>query len=446
MKYEKWSLGYWLARPFVVFAHWLIYRKIVVVGKNKIPKGKPLVFAGNHQNALSDDIAIVCCLPTQPVWLGRAGLFDVKFTRPILRFLKIMPVYRIRDGKDTLGKNDEVFGKAITVLENKGTIALYPEAAHSFKRQMLPHKKGIPRIVFLAEEKNGFKLDIKIVPVGIYFSHYWHIGSKLLLMAGDPISVNDYRVIYEENPPRAALKLRDDLYNAIRDLTIDIRSKTYYEEFEQIREIAGRAFLKKTGKKGTFLNRFYAEKELIKILEKAEKEQPVKISILSGKVSSYTKILKNLKIRDWLMAEKSAFGKMALNLAVLLITLPVSLFGFIMNFIPFFFLDRIIRKKVKNQAFWSTFFFAAGLLLFPLVYAAELFFAAPLLPGIWSKALFLAGLPLAGKASYIWYIGLLKSSGRIRLLRLRTFHRALYYSLVSQRKEITDGLTDLTGA
>ena len=58
MSYEKWSLGYAVLKKYVQFADWLIYKKIIITGIEKIPAQKPIVFAPNHQNALSDPLAI----------------------------------------------------------------------------------------------------------------------------------------------------------------------------------------------------------------------------------------------------------------------------------------------------------------------------------------------------------------------------------------------------
>ena len=91
MKYEKWSFGYYLLKKYVQFVDWLIYRKVIINGIDKIPKNKPIVFAPNHQNALSDPLAILLHTKFQPVWLARADIFKKKVVITILRFLKIMP-------------------------------------------------------------------------------------------------------------------------------------------------------------------------------------------------------------------------------------------------------------------------------------------------------------------------------------------------------------------
>src|ERR1035437_1195995 len=153
---RNWSAGYEIIRSYVKFAFWLSHKKIIVTGRQHIPKGKPIIFAPNHQNALMDPLAIACTNTYQTIWLARADIFKSKTVRSILKYLKLLPIYCIRDGKENLSNNEHVFSEVSQILKNKQTIALFPEAAHSGKRQMLPHKKAIPRIALQAEDQNHF--------------------------------------------------------------------------------------------------------------------------------------------------------------------------------------------------------------------------------------------------------------------------------------------------
>ena len=65
---EKYSKGYTLIRKVSGFWHNNVYyRKVIVLGRDKIDYDKHLIFAPNHQNALMDALAIVYSLKTQPV-------------------------------------------------------------------------------------------------------------------------------------------------------------------------------------------------------------------------------------------------------------------------------------------------------------------------------------------------------------------------------------------
>lgn len=444
MKYEKWSLGYWCLKQYVSFADWLIHKKTIVRGKEKIPKNKPILFAPNHQNALSDPLAVLLNTPFQPVWLARADIFKSKIVSAILKFMKIMPVYRLRDGKENLVKNDQTFIDSIKVLEHNFALALFPEAAHSGRRQMLVHKKAVPRIVFMAEEKTNYNLAIQIIPTGIYYSSYWKFNRTLIVNFGDPIPVQEFLDEYKVNPNSATLALRQKIYDAILPLTLHIGSKKYYHDFENIREIYGKHFMKRRKQKTSVFNLFKSDQILVKILDKLEKENPRQIENLAFEVKNYLEKIKRFKLRSWIIEQqKHNFLKIFGSRLVLLTGLPVFIYGFILNALPFFTIDQIIRKKVKDFTFWSTFFLIAGIFLFPIFYILEMFALGSFLPGFWFKLLFLVSLPIAGKLAFNWYILLRKITGRTRFFMLKIFRKEEYLNLISTHENLFSRLDEM---
>ncbi len=443
MKYEKWSLGYYFLKKYVQFADWIIYRKVILNDTHKIPKNKPIVFAPNHQNALSDPLAILLHTKFQPVWLARADIFKNKFARAILRFMKIMPVYRLRDGKENLSKNDTTFSNSVKVLENNFALALFPEAAHTGRRQMIAHKKAVPRIVFMAEEKSEKNLDIQIIPTGIYYSSYWKFNRCLIVNFGDPIPVNDFMEEYKLNPNTATLQLRDRIYEGLLPIVLHINSSIHYHGFELLRELYGPHYLKRQGIKSSVLNLFKSDQAFMKKLDELEQKKPDEINRILELANTYNSTIKAMKIRSWL-ADNPYFNffKILLNIVVLIVGLPVFLFGFIFNAIPFFAIDNIIRKKVKDFAFWSTFFLVAGLVLFPLVYIIELVAVSWIIPGIWLKLAFLISLPISLKLAFKWYILLRKTIGRIRLFMIQMFRIKRYYQLFKEKEKLFNKLDE----
>ena len=442
MKYEKWSLGYWLLKQYIIFVDWFIHRKIIINGKGNIPLHKPLLFAPNHQNALSDPLAVLLHTRFQPVWLARADIFGrSKLIDTLLRFLKIMPVYRMQDGKENLVKNEKTFADSIKVLEHNFALALFPEAAHSRKRQMLVHKKAVPRIVYMAEEKTGFNLDIQIIPTGIYYNHYWKFDRSLIVNFGEPISVREYSEMYRENQNTAIIAIQKKIQNSLEPLVIEIKSKKHYNEFEKIRSVYGKHYLKKQQLPYSLFNLFTSDQKLVKKLDLLEATNPQKAAELSASVNEYFQNLEKLKIRDWLINKRENSGwKFILAKLILIAGLPVFIFGFIFNAIPFLVIDRFIRKKVKDWSFWSSFFLVAGIVVFPLVYLSEFLAVAWLIPGIWLKLLFLISLPFAGKLAFKWYILFRKIIGRLRMLRLKWMNENKYRMLLHEKKELIQEL------
>jgi 1-acyl-sn-glycerol-3-phosphate acyltransferase len=413
----------------------------VVTGLKLVPKGKPIIFAANHQNALMDSLSIVCTNPSQSVWLARADIFKSKFVRPILNFLKMAPVYRIRDGKDSLANNEQIFALVAQILENKDSVCLFPEAAHSGRRQMLPHKKAIPRIALEAEEKNNFALNLQIVPVGIYYSHYWKFDRNLIVQYGKPIDVDSYQDEYKKNPQKSMLILRDEIHDRLAPLTMQINSQPYYFDYENIRQIAGKDYSKTHRfNQNPVLQLFYAESQLIKKVETIESTEPEVFDHIINKTRSYFSQLDKKKTNDEfiLIASKAGWPLLFIQVIGFILTLPIFISGFVFNAIPFFIPRNFLRKKIKDPAFTSTFFFATGLLIFPIIYMLEALIVLAFTKS-WIIALsaFIL-MPFAGKLAF----KLLEFAKRIlsefRVLTGNKSFRNEISDLIKQRAELID--------
>jgi len=438
---KNWSLGYEIIRTYVRFALWLTHKRIVVTGQHLIPKGKPIIFAANHQNALMDPLAVACTNPNQSVWLARADLFKSKIARFLLTYLKMVPVYRIRDGKDNLSNNEQIFQQVTHILEEQLSIALFPEAAHSGRRQMLPHRKAIPRIALESEAKNHFDLNLQIVPVGIYYTHYWKFNRLLIVVYGEPIAVDNYRDEYAENPQKAMLSFRDEIYDRIAPLTLQINSEKHYQEYENLRQVAGYTYSKSHFfSKNKYLQMFYADKELIHLLEIFEAGYPDEFAILIEKLNEYFNAVKGVNASDDRIERISIVSWINFwgSLVAAILSMPIFVLGFIFNAVPFYFPRKILRRKVKNITFLSTFNFGAGLVIFPLFYLIE---AALLLALTHSWIISIPAfilMPFAGKFAWQLRQFYQNTFQDLTFLLANKALRTKYKQLVNQRSELAN--------
>lgn len=406
----KRSIAYEVVRIYIRFAFWLSHSRITVVGRKNILPNTPIIFAPNHQNALMDPLALVCTNRLQTVWLARADIFKSKRFRPILKFLKIWPIYRIRDGKENLSNNEEIFDKVIQLLHEKQNVALFPEAAHSGKRQMLPHKKAVPRIALEAEGKNGFQLGLQIIPVGISYSHYWNFNRSLLVQYAEPISVGDFWIDYEVNPQKAMLELRDKIHTQLESVVIDIKSRDLYDEYESIRRLAGAAYAKqKSFSKNHPWQQFAAEKELMNNLWQLESQSPEDFRLLIDQLHQYQAEITTKRLTEEQIdhAANATGLKTLARFLFALLTLPVFLLGLIFNGIPYWVPRFLVKRKIKDTVFISSFNFVLGLIVFPSFYLIIYFLVLnPRFPALTSLTM-LAFIPFLGKAAH-WLLQLYK--------------------------------------
>ncbi len=419
-----------LLSMYVRFMHSLFYKDIIVEGKKNIPKEGPLIFAPNHQNALMDPLAVIFTVKRQIVFLARSDIFKKGLISKFLVYLKILPVFRIRDGKENLTNNDLTFEIASRVLESKQYIGIFPEARHTDKRRLLGLKKGIPRLAFMAEEKNNFNLNIRIVPVGIYYSKYNRMRSILHVRYGTPIQVSDFKEEYLENPQKGMISLRTAMDEAIRPLMIDIRSIELYDTYESIRRLYVKNLIRrfKLGKL-TQINKFKADKITIKALELYEKDHPEKMPEIKQKVEEYEALKTEYKLSDQSIEKPflSLFRILG-NTFILFISLPAFIYGLINNIFTYF-TPKILVLKIKDKQFHSSIKFAWALFVFPIIYAIQILIVALIVPKFWMVLAYAISLPIFGllaRVIFEWFTIILED---FRLLRLRNIKPSRYKTI-----------------
>ena len=297
-------------------------------------------------------------------------------------------------------------------------------------------KKAIPRIALEAEAKNDFKLDLQIVPVGITYNHYWKFNRSLIIQYGQPIQVKDYWIDYELNSQKAMLDLRDEIHRKLVSLILQINSKTSYLEIENIRQLVGKEYSQRRYFcKDPRLQLFYSEKELVSKLELLEELQPEHFQNIIAATRQYFSGIEKDDISDDQIenAEKACWSKVFSSLTLAVLALPIFVFGFVFNAVPFVILRTNLRKKVKDAAFLSTFNFVGGLILFPLFYlnAVCVLFS-------WSDSVLVAlftlvGMPFSGKIAYQLFIFYRIILQKISYLVGSKSHKNTIKSLLEQR-------------
>lgn len=365
---EKKSFWYSILKPYVDFVT-TTYFRTKTINYEKVPTNEIIIYAPNHQNALMDALAVLATVKTEPVFLARADIFKKKTIEKILTFLRILPIYRIRDGKENLKNNNAVFQKTIDVLRNKNGLVILPEGNHGDKRKLRTLKKGIARIAFEAEEAYDFKLNIKIIPVGLDWSNYQNFRSKLFVNYGEPINVSDYYEEYKENAPRGMNLLRERVAEELKKYMIHIESDEYYDMIDQIRYIYLPQMIQKMGLENKKQpNQFYAQKEIINTLNNFIEKTPEEAKELSEKTKEYTNLLRKLNFRHWVI-QKSEYCTILIFLQCLfsIITFPVFLYGAIVNYLPFM-APVLITKKIKDPQFVSSVRHVTGMIIFPIYY------------------------------------------------------------------------------
>src|SRR5664279_495382 len=320
---EKYSARYALLKSVAGFWHNnVFYRKVIVLGRENINPDYPVIFAPNHQNALMDALAVLFTNKGQNVFLARADIFKRKSIAAILYFLKILPVYRIRDGFSSLKGNDEIFTKTIDVLKNKNGLVILPEGDHAGFRRLRQLKKGICRVAFQSDEATGFSLKIKIMPVGLEFSNYSRFRQVLTVAYGKPIEVSEYFDSYKVSPERALNELRSRLSDEMKGIMVHIEEDEDYEAIDELRGMINGRFSDDIRFPKLFRDRILVNK--LNLLKTSDQSLYDRICLLSLRVKKKAKEL-NIDYR-LLEKKKHPLGWLIAGIIGIALTFPLFIY------------------------------------------------------------------------------------------------------------------------
>ncbi|WP_421873720.1 1-acyl-sn-glycerol-3-phosphate acyltransferase [Marinoscillum sp.] len=207
----------------------IFFGGIKIIGLDKVPKDGAILLAPNHQGAFMDAVVSGVYFKKPVSFLTRADVFN-KWSDPILKSLNMMPIYRIRDGIQSLSQNDAVFDTCFRMLSEEKAILIFPEGNHSKEHYLRPISKGTSRLALDARDQINPSTKIYIIPTGInYFSHSRPLA-KIFLVYGDAIELEDYMKLYREHKQKGYNKLKEDLTQAMKDTLILPEKDEHYEK------------------------------------------------------------------------------------------------------------------------------------------------------------------------------------------------------------------------
>ena len=428
---EKYSAGYALLKSVAGF--WqnnVFYRKVIVLGRENINPEDSVIFAPNHQNALMDALAVLFTNKGQNVFLARADIFKRKSIAAILYFLKILPVYRIRDGFSSLKGNDEIFTKTIDVLKNRNGLVILPEGDHAGFRRLRQLKKGICRVAFQSEEATGFTLNMKIIPVALEFSNYSRFRQVLTVEYGKPINVSEYSESYKISPERALNELRSRLSNEMKGIMVHIEEDDY-EAIDELRSMINGRFSDDIRFPKLFRDRILVNK--MNQLRTTDPSLYARICSLSLSIKQKAKELDT----DYRLLEKKKhpLGWLIAGMIGIVITFPLFIYGNIFN-LTFLEIPNLQIRKIKDPQFHSSIRYGISLALAFVFLPIYLILSLFIFSSWWMGLLIFMTLPASGLFAWNYYLEFRRIKGGFRIRNLIRHENKEFNLLRSNHDEL----------
>lgn len=351
LKVRKHTLLYAILFPIVWIGAKLFYRKFKVIGTENFPKDCPVIVVSNHQNGLMDPV--MCCMsaPRQLHFLTRADVFKKPLVAKILFKLNMMPVYRPHDRvPDMAERNEYIFDHCVERLKKGAAVALFPEGNHGNEYFIRPMKKGLARMVYRCVEKYPELKNIKIVPMGVHYSDYEGFREDFTVRIGEPITLDQW---LKENPesPQSHKALMEKVKQGLTAVTWNLAPHNYYDFFY--------TYAYTLQNKGVGWEVIKDDIDNYPLIIDSWKEDDL---ITSWAHCTATISHHHLPWKDFAAGKKYRW----FDYIKMILLAPFAWIGFFLFGPPCLITSRMVKNKIKDPHFKSSFKMVFGILLVPL--------------------------------------------------------------------------------
>jgi 1-acyl-sn-glycerol-3-phosphate acyltransferase len=353
----------------------LFFRRIEVVGGERIPRQGPLLLLANHINSLIDPLLVIYAAPRMPRFLAKSTLWDLGYMRPFLHLAAAIPVYRRQDEGVDPARNREMFSRCHELLRDGGSIALFPEGISHNEPSLQPLKTGAARIALEAEERFG-DLGVRLLPVGLHFDDKATFRSAALVQVGEPIEMPAAPDTDGEEgaDPAAVRTLTERMDEGLRRVTLNYPTWREARLVERAADLYARPRQEVPGLP-TLAERIEMRRAFLEGYRSLSESHPEAVARVAKAVVEYDETLRALDLRDDQVAAlyegKRVFGWLAHTAYILLVLLPLAGLGLLLNGVPYRIPRWVARRLAPTPDTISTYKIFSALFAFPLCWGAE---------------------------------------------------------------------------
>ena len=395
---------------FFRFSLRVFFRRIEIVGLERVPAHGAVMFAVNHPNGLVDPLFLLCFAPRPVSFLAKAPLFHTFFIGWFVRAFDSIPVYRKQD--HVSGSNEETFARARALLATGGSIAIFPEGTTHDDPQMRELKTGAARIALGAAVQ-----ELSIVPTGIYYTAKQRFRSQALVVFGEPVAVRgDVEELTSSiDAGLDAITLHADSHEALKLIAQAEDIFTADEEQPLAEELSLRR---------RFVEGYHALRE----------RDPARLERLRAAIVQFDAELRRANLDVHELRPRIRVGR----LLAALVLLPLALIGAIVSYPPYWLIGQLAKRFSRGErVLIATIKFVAALLFYPLTYLVVAIVAGVFF-GLTAGVVTGLALPLFSYAALRVFEDIDSIIGRARALRLRSRER-----LLAQREAIRKEILSL---
>ncbi len=376
----------------------MYYSEIKVVHRELLKHDGPKIIICNHPNTLIDAWLIGTQLGEPAYFMTKGVFFNSPWKKRFLRSLNMIPINRAGEMRTSGVENKDTFEECYRLLGEGKTLVIFPEGTSTMELKLRELKSGTARIALEAENRFDGKLNLKVIPVGLLYTQGEKFRSKILIQMGKGILVQNHLKEYAENPSLASKKLTQEFRAMLEKVLVTPQDEAEEDLILRLEKVF----------KSKYKNPSHDVQEDVKFTKEIRDRMELIQLVAPWKNLEIQKQLVDLEWKlqrseiqtDFL--DRKWRGRMFLRQILfsfigILLGLPVFIYGFIHNAIPYYITDFSIPKITKDKEYYAPLGILIGMVLYPLTYLIFTFFIRHYFELSWWQTLvYFMTLPLSG--------------------------------------------------
>ena len=360
---------YHVARALLGTAARLYFRRIEVLHAERIPSDGPLLVVANHPASFTDVIVLSVAVPRRLHFLAMAPIFKPWIRGLGLRLCGTLPIYRREDDPSLVGRNEDTFRACHEILDEGGSVLIFPEGISRTDRSIEPVKTGAARIALAQEARASRTAPLALLPVGLHFADRTRFQTDVAVSVGEPLELAFLLEHARTDEPAAVRALTERIGEALEGLILHVPEEERAELVASIERLYADEARQHTGDAPDV----EIARGIATTVEDVARRDPVRFRRGSAMVRAYERKLEALHVEDRALREMTpehagAFEQVRLWVLGLVGALP-ALAGALVHWVPYR-LSGEASRLAPGPTHVAATRIAAGVVLFPLCYAA----------------------------------------------------------------------------
>jgi glycerol-3-phosphate O-acyltransferase / dihydroxyacetone phosphate acyltransferase len=418
----------------------IYFRRIEVTGLEHVPRETPVIFVLNHPNALVDPAFLLCLAPRKIAFIAKAPLFRMPVIGFLVRALDSLPAYRRQDQGEDVSRNLESFAAARRLLARGIAIGICPEGVSHDEPRLKPLKTGAARIALAAASADE-ALDLKIVPVGLYYTEKTTFRSSALLYFGEGLDVNRVELEPDGTPPRDAVReLSARIETALREVILHAEQEEALSLIARAEQIFSAAEVGDHDEEQRLARTLRLRQKFLEGYTLYRNRSPGRLDAIEARIVRFESEMKQAGMdpADLTLPPTALHTIVDLLGQVLIcaVLAPLALFGTVVHY-PAYRLAGYLSRRLarRDQDVVSTFKIISAMLLFPLTWLAVTAVSWQLM-GWWTALGALVATPFCGYIAIRFFEEIDRFFGSFVALALFVTRRRSFVRLLAERAAI----------